>query len=105
MEVPLDILHGASTQRAVMNFPISGRPVPAAVIQAFAHLKEACAQVNLELGRLEPPVAEAIARAAQTIRGWLEWGRGRWCLDPKVGRPWITFRWMCSKPAVAPAPT
>ena len=26
MEVPLDILHGASTQRAVMNFPISGRP-------------------------------------------------------------------------------
>ena len=51
MEVPLDILHGASTQRAVMNFPISGRPVPAAVIQAFAHLKEACAGVNLELWR------------------------------------------------------
>ena len=39
MEVPFDILHGASTQRAVLNFPISGRPVPASVIQAFAHLK------------------------------------------------------------------
>ena len=33
MEVPSDILHGASTQRAVLNFPISGRPVPAAVIK------------------------------------------------------------------------
>ena len=71
MEVPSDILHGASTQRAVLNFPISGRPVPASVIQAFAHLKEACAGVNAELGRLDPSIADAIAQAAQVIRSGL----------------------------------
>jgi fumarate hydratase class II len=85
MEVPSDILHGASTQRAVLNFPISGRPVPAAVIQAFAHLKEACAAVNAELGRLEPPVAKAIAEAAQTIRDGLN-GDGGALVSGSEGR-------------------
>ena len=99
------LARSASTQRAVLNFPISGRPVPAAVIQAFAHLKEACAAVNAELGRLEPPVAKAIADAAQTIRAGLNGEGGRWSLARKAGKPWIIFRWMCSKPEVAPAPT
>ncbi|HCT44125.1 MAG TPA: aspartate ammonia-lyase, partial [Phycisphaerales bacterium] len=39
MPVPADVLYGASTQRAVLNFPISGRPVPEPVIEAFAMLK------------------------------------------------------------------
>ena len=85
MEVPRTSCTAASTQRAVLNFPISGRPVPAAVIQAFAHLKEACAGVNLELGRLEPPVAEAIARAAQTIRAGLN-GEGGALVSGSEGR-------------------
>ena len=85
MEVPSDILHGASTQRAVLNFPISDRTVPAAVIEAFAHLKEACAAVNAELGRLDPPVAEAIAQAAQTIRSGLN-GEGGDLLSGSEGR-------------------
>jgi fumarate hydratase class II len=85
MEVPADILHGASTQRAVLNFPISGRPVPAAVIQAFAHLKEACAGVNAELGRLDPSVAQAIAQAAQTIRDGLD-GEGGALVSGSEGR-------------------
>ena len=36
MPVPADALYGATTQRAVLNFPVSGRPVPVEVIEAFA---------------------------------------------------------------------
>lgn len=52
MPVPADVLYGASTQRAVLNFPISGRPVPESIIKAYATLKAAAASVNNELGRL-----------------------------------------------------
>ena len=54
MSVPNDALYGASTQRAVLNFPISGRPVPPQVIHAFALLKIACAEVNLEQETRQP---------------------------------------------------
>ena len=46
MAVPSDVLYGASTQRAVLNFPVSGRPVPFPIIRAYAALKAACARVN-----------------------------------------------------------
>ena len=46
MPVPADALYGASTARAVANFPIANRPLPPAVIHAFGHLKAACAQAN-----------------------------------------------------------
>jgi len=52
MPVPDDALYGASTQRAVLNFPISGRPMPAAFIRGLALVKQACAVANAELGRL-----------------------------------------------------
>ncbi len=39
MTVPAHVLYGASTQRAVLNFPVSGRPVPTQIIGAFALLK------------------------------------------------------------------
>jgi fumarate hydratase class II len=67
MTVPADALYGASTQRAVENFPISGRPVPPAIIYAYGHLKAACAQVNLELGRLNRARAESIIKASTEI--------------------------------------
>jgi fumarate hydratase class II len=67
MTVPADALYGASTQRAVENFPISGRPVPPGIIRAYGRLKAACAHVNRQLGRLNDARAEAIIRAASEV--------------------------------------
>ncbi|MCC6660596.1 MAG: class II fumarate hydratase [Phycisphaerales bacterium] len=67
MEVPSDVLYGASTQRAVLNFPVSGRPVPAALIRSYAVLKAACATVNLKLGRLDRDRCAAIIEACHEI--------------------------------------
>ncbi len=67
MQVPDWALWGASTQRAVHNFPISGKPIPAEVIHAFGLLKAACAKVNLNLGKLTPDKARAIIAAADEI--------------------------------------
>ncbi len=75
MPVPADVLYGASTQRAVLNFPVSGRPVPEEVIRAYAHLKAACAEANRRLGKLDDARAEAIEKACREIdRGLPEHG-------------------------------
>ena len=67
MPVPVDALYGASTARAVQNFPIANRPLPPAVIHAFGHLKAACAQANKDLGKLPPELADAIIAAADEV--------------------------------------
>jgi fumarate hydratase class II len=67
MEVPADALYGASTQRAVLNFPISGQGLPRRFIQALALVKRAAAETNAELGLLDPAKATAIADAAQAV--------------------------------------
>ena len=67
MQVPADALYGASTARAVENFPIANRPLPPAVIHAFGHLKAACAQANKDLGKLDAKLAEAIIAAAGEV--------------------------------------
>src|SRR5919201_1826594 len=67
MEVPADALWGASTQRAVLNFPISGVRFPRRFIRALALIKQAAAQANRELGLLADPVADAIAKAAAEV--------------------------------------
>ncbi len=67
MAVPADALYGASTQRAVLNFPISGQPMPPGFIHALALVKQASAETNAELGLLEPDLAAAIAAAAGEI--------------------------------------
>ena len=73
MRVPEAALYGASTQRAVLNFPVSGRPVPAEVIRAFGRLKRACAQVNQSLGKLPDDKAQAIVLVCdEIIRGELD---------------------------------
>jgi fumarate hydratase class II len=71
MPVPADALYGATTQRAVLNFPVSGRPVSGEVIAAFAELKRACAEVNGELGVVKRPVAKAVVAACDTLLGGL----------------------------------
>lgn len=72
MEVPADVLYGASTQRAVLNFPISGRPVPMAIVRAYGTLKAACARANAELGLVDTDRAAAIERACEAITGGLK---------------------------------
>jgi fumarate hydratase, class II len=67
MEVPADALYGASTQRAVLNFPISGQRFPRAFIRALALVKQAAAETNGELGLLDGPVAAAIAATAAEV--------------------------------------
>src|SRR3954466_11642158 len=65
--VPADALYGASTQRAVLNFPISGQRFPRAFIRALALIKQAAAETNAELDLLEPTVAAAIAAGAADV--------------------------------------
>src|SRR5512146_521416 len=72
MEVPADALYGASTQRAVLNFPISGRRFPRGFIRALALVKVAAADTNAALGLLDAPKARAIALAAREV------AEGRW---------------------------
>ncbi len=67
MDVPVDALYGASTQRAVLNFPISGQPMPRRFLRALALVKQAAAETNGALGLLEPDVATAIAAAAGEV--------------------------------------
>jgi fumarate hydratase class II len=67
MEVPADALYGASTQRAVINFPISGQRFPRRFIRAQALVKQAAAEVNAELGLLDAARAEAIGAAAREV--------------------------------------
>ena len=67
MAVPADARYGASTQRAVLNFPISGQRFPRRFIRALAQIKVAAAETNGELGLLSPEVARAIAGAALEV--------------------------------------
>ncbi len=67
MEVPADALYGASTQRAVLNFPISGQRMPRRFLRALALIKLAAAETNQGLGLLDAAKAQAIAAAAREV--------------------------------------
>jgi fumarate hydratase class II len=67
MQVPDDALWGASTQRAVLNFPISGRPMPASFVRGLGLVKLAAAQANGALGRLSPDKGPLIEQAAREV--------------------------------------
>jgi len=67
IRLPEDAYFGASTQRAVQNFPISGIRFPATFISHLGLVKKCAAMVNLELGLLDQDRAQAIANAAQEI--------------------------------------
>src|SRR3989442_7353845 len=73
MKVPEHALYGASTQRAVLNFPISGYRFGREFIRALGMIKWAAAESNLEIGKLDEPRATLIARAAnEVIEGKLD---------------------------------
>ncbi|MFM1852631.1 MAG: hypothetical protein RIS54_2315 [Verrucomicrobiota bacterium] len=67
MAVPDDALWGASTQRAVLNFPISGHALPTAFTRSLGLVKAVAAQVNADLGRLPADKARLIRQAAEEI--------------------------------------
>ncbi len=67
MQVPVDALYGAQTQRAVQNFPISGLRMPREFLRALGLIKAAAAQANAALGHLEPGIALAIGKAARAV--------------------------------------
>jgi fumarate hydratase class II len=67
VRVPAEALWRAQTQRAVENFPISGRGLEPSHIRALAQIKAAAAAVNAELGVLDPALAKAIEAAAVEV--------------------------------------
>ena len=67
VRVPIDALWRAQTQRAVENFPISGRGLERTQIRALGLLKGACAQVNKDLGLLAPEKADALKKLAALL--------------------------------------
>jgi len=67
LQVPEAALWGAQTQRAVQNFPISGRPMPRGFIRALGLVKAAAAEVNTELGLLPKAIAKAVRKAALEV--------------------------------------
>ena len=80
LPVPVEALYGAQTERARRNFPISGlRPTPA-FVDAVLWIKKAAALTHKQTGRLEPRLADAIARAADEILGGQH--RDQFVVDP-----------------------
>jgi fumarate hydratase class II len=67
MQVPAQALYGASTQRAVLNFPISDLRYPRRFIKALGQVKLAAAQTNGELGLIDRAISDAIVEAAQEV--------------------------------------
>jgi len=67
LEVPSDKYWGAQTQRSLINFPIGWEKQPIAIIRALGVVKQACAQANLNLGRLPKDKSEAIQAAANEV--------------------------------------
>ena len=67
MEVPSNALYGATTQRAVLNFPVSGYRLSRPLIRALGLVKWAAAQANRDVGKLEEERASFIVQAAEEV--------------------------------------
>lgn len=67
IKVPEEKYWGAQTQRSKQNFKIGSEKMPLEVIYAFAHLKQACAKANEDLGNLSKEKSDAIAKACDEI--------------------------------------
>ncbi len=67
IEVLVRAYHGAQTERAFRNFPVSGLRFPRRFIAALGSIKGEAAAVNAELGVVTPEIAEAIRRAAAEV--------------------------------------
>ena len=72
IDVPADKYWGAQTERSRHNFKIGGETQPLPLIHALAIVKQAAAEVNLQVGKLDATVANAIVSVAQEIQA------GKW---------------------------
>ena len=66
-QVPIDAKYGASTARAVENFPISNLRFSRSFIKALGEIKKACAKVNQNNKLLDKNFADSIIDAAQQV--------------------------------------
>ena len=69
MQVPVDAMYGASTARAIENFPVSSLRFSREFIKALGNIKHAAATVNQSLGRLDDQQADLIRTAAEEVAG------------------------------------
>src|SRR3990172_4816202 len=69
LEVPEDAYYGVQTERAIRNFPISGRRPDIALVRAAVQVKKAAARANHATGRLPDHLHAAIVQAADEILG------------------------------------
>ncbi len=100
LEVPAEKYWGAQTQRSTINFKIGGPSelMPDPVVKAFGVLKGAAAQVNMDLGVLDPKVGNAIVQAAQEVAAGklmdhfplVVWQTGS---GTQVRLPFVASRW------------
>src|SRR5437660_11805335 len=67
MSLPESALYGASTQRAVLNFPVSGYRFSRPFIRALGLIKWAAAQANHDLGLLDAERSALIVQAAEEV--------------------------------------
>jgi fumarate hydratase class II len=67
IEVPADRYWGAQTQRSLQNFKIGWEKQPLPIVRALGIIKRAAAEVNMDLGKLDPKIGNAIVAAAQEV--------------------------------------
>jgi len=67
IEVPSDRYWGAQAQRSLGNFKIGWEKQPSSIVRALGVVKRAAAEVNMELGRLDPKIGRTIVDAAQEV--------------------------------------
>jgi fumarate hydratase class II len=67
LQVPEDASYGAQTQRAILNFPVSGLCMPRAFLNALGLVKQACARANRDLGALDNKTCEAITAVCDDV--------------------------------------
>ena len=67
LDVPENALYGATTQRALLNFPISDLRFSRTFIKSIAEIKRCAAETNLELGAIEKNISDEIIKAAEAV--------------------------------------
>jgi len=67
LEIPAQAYYGIHTQRAMLNFPLSGSRIHERFIRAFGQVKEACAAVNMKLGFLDDRIGRAVLTACRDV--------------------------------------
>ena len=67
IEVATNVYWGAQSQRSIGNFKIGWEKQPKPIIRALGIVKRAAAEANMELGKLDPKIGQAIVAAAQEV--------------------------------------